>query len=229
MPAASLENPTLTQKEDAEKFAMEGPYLVQQQQQQQQFNPHFFYYHPDPNPETRHHGQFTPHPNGMQFQAPHMPQMHQMQQMPIEQPMPIYAAHAYQQPAAQSPQQFAVAGYSPKPLMTPMQSPQQAGQKLHIMVQHDSPYAFSLDGDYAPSTPPLSASGSAVSSPPSTCEVLPTPVNSSFVGQTLDGIKAGADESVLSEILAGEDWTNATPPMTPSKFATFPLPLPFFP
>jgi hypothetical protein len=197
---------------------MEGPYLVQHEQQ---FNPHFFYYHPDPNPQpqARHHGHFTPHPNGgsMQFQAP-MP--HHMQQMPIEQQVPIYVPHAYHQHSVRSPQQFAVAGYSPKPLLTPVQSPQQAGQKLHIMVQHDSPYAFSLDGDYAPSTPPLSASGSAVSSPPSTCEVLPTPVNSSFVGQTLDGVKS--DDGGLSELFAGEEWTNATtPPMTPSKSSSF--------
>jgi len=128
--------------------------------------------------------------------------------------VPIYAPQAYHQ-ATQSPQQYAMAAYSPKPLLTPMQSPQHAGQKLHIMVQHDSPYAFSLDSDYAPSTPPLSASGSVVSSPPSTCEVLPTPVNSSFVGQTLDGVKAGDHDDVLSEILAGEDWSNTTPPMTP--------------
>jgi hypothetical protein len=89
--------------------------------------------------------------------------------------------------------------------------------------QQESPYLFPLDTDcYAPSTPPLSTSGSAVSSPPSTAEILPTPVNNVFYAQGLEGVKTGCEDEVFSEILAGDNWTNtASPPMTPGTYCAY--------
>jgi hypothetical protein len=111
--------------------------------------------------------------------------------------------------------------YGSQPLMTPVQSPQPMYQKPTILVQQESPYLFSLDTDcYAPSTPPLSTSGSAVSSPPSSAEILPTPVTNTFYGQPgLEMMKGDRGEEVYSEILAGENWNHtASPPMTPGMF-----------
>jgi hypothetical protein len=85
-----------------------------------------------------------------------------------------------------------------------------------------------LDTDcYAPSTPPLSMSGSAVSSPPSSAEILPTPVQHTFFGHS--GIESGkteCEQEQFSEILAGESWNNGvSPPMTPGTYfiARFPI------
>ena len=165
--------------------AMEGQYA------QQPFHGQapFFYYHPDPNSETRHHGQFTPHPHGHQYQQ----HMQPMQQQAPE-PVPIYAPQPYHG-HIQCPQpQYSMPPYAPQALLTPVQSPRSNIQKPAVMVQQDSPYMLSLDTDcYMPATPPLSASGSAVSSPPSTCEILPTPVNANFMqfygSNTLEGVK----------------------------------------
>lgn len=67
-----------------------------------------------------------------------------------------------------------------------------------------------------PSTPPLSSSGSAGSSPPSTCGLLPTPINSSFLSlDGVEGVKEGCEEDVNSEILAAEWAQSGSPPMTP--------------
>jgi C2H2 transcription facotor len=167
----------------------------------------FFYYNPDPSPENRQHGHFTPHPHGLP-----MP-------VPGQEAMPIYAQNMYQRPSSSCSQ----VPYPPMPhqyaphMMTPVQSPQPVYQKPTILVQQDSPYLIPLDTDcYAPSTPPLSSSGSAISSPPCSAELLPTPVNGGFAAHVFDGIKVGCEEEVFSEILAGEDWSRtASPPMTP--------------
>jgi hypothetical protein len=88
-----------------------------------------------------------------------------------------------------------------------------------IMVHNDMPMNLTLDTDcLVPSTPPLSTcgTGSAVSSPPSSCDVLPTPIYGSF---NLDCVKPGCEEDVMAEILAGEDWSAHadSPTMKPGK------------
>jgi hypothetical protein len=93
-------------------------------------------------------------------------------------------------------------------------------QKPQVLVHDNEQYLFPLDTDcYAPSTPPLSCSGSAVSTPPSSADFLPTPLNSNFMAHALEGVvKAGCEEEVFSEILAGDSWTSTvSPPMTPGK------------
>jgi hypothetical protein len=77
------------------------------------------------------------------------------------------------------------------------------------------------DGDmyYYPSTPPLSASGSVMSSP-SNCDVIQTPMNTMFMGlEGFEGVKQGCQGEVQSENLVGSDWQRCgSPPMTPGMF-----------
>jgi DNA-directed RNA polymerase subunit RPC12/RpoP len=91
-------------------------------------------------------------------------------------------------------------------------------QKPTILIQpQDSPFLRPIDTDfsYAPATPPLSSTGS-ISSPPSVYDILPTPVNGFFPGESIEGVKQGCEEDVFSELLsAGIEWRSATPPMTP--------------
>jgi hypothetical protein len=156
----------------------------------------FFYYNPDPTGENaRQHGHFTPHPHGKQTQA--------FQQQTVSFPQTAYANH----------------------MLTPVASPQPMYQKPTILIQEqNSPFLHPIDTDFsdlrfAPATPPLSSSGSNVSSPPSTCEFLPTPVNGAFFhSEAIEGVKQGCEDEVFSEILAaGAEWRSASPPMTPGK------------
>lgn len=166
----------------------------------------FFYYTPDPNPENRHHGHFSQQPHGL----------------PVPHPLPSQtqdsmALYSQRPTTACSQSHYAMAQYTHRGIMTPVQSPQPMHQKPQILVHENEHFLYPLDTDcYAPSTPPLSCSGSAVSTPPSSAEILPTPINGHFMGHVLEGIKTGCEEEVFSEILAGDNWTNTvSPPMTP--------------
>lgn len=119
--------------------------------------------------------------------------------------------------------------FSPSYSAPQLASPMPMYQKPTIRIQQESSRMLSVDTDcsghdmyYFPSTPPLSTSGSAGSSPPSTCEVLSTPISKTFFGfENLEGVKDECVVNVQSEILAGGDWTRAqSPPMTPGKSAT---------
>lgn len=69
-----------------------------------------------------------------------------------------------------------------------------------------------------PSTPPLSAAGSSVSSPPSSNGTLHTPIDSFFTLEKVEGVKEGCEGEVHTEILANVDWQrSASPAMTPGK------------
>lgn len=65
-------------------------------------------------------------------------------------------------------------------------------------------------------------SGSAVSSPPSSAEVLPTPVQHTFYGHhAMEVAKTDREQEAFTEILAGESWNNGiSPPMTPGTYFT---------
>lgn len=186
----------------------------------------FFYYNPDPSPENRQHGHFSPHPHSLPTNPPfysHSPETLYCSNMVFNRPSSSCSQASYPTKTA----------YASQALLTPVASPQPMYQKPTILIQQDSPYLHPLDTDFsdmrfAPATPPLSSSGSAISSPPSSCDILPTPVNGTFFhGEGLEGVKQGCEDEVFSEILAGGDWTRSgSPPMTPvfiqPPSATFP-------
>ena len=183
-------------------------------------HPSFYYY----NPEQ--HGHFSQHPGtiatGTQlqhFQQPIYPQEMMMQpQLQMQQRGPPVDSQLYMHPTA----------YQIQPVMTPMASPQPRFQKP-LFSFHDDGHSLSLDtecgisdGYMYPSTPPLSISGSAISSPPMSCGMLPTPVSSTFFStENIEGVKEGCEGEVKSEILAGGDWTRCgSPPLTAGEFAS---------
>ncbi|KAF1984573.1 hypothetical protein K402DRAFT_139122 [Aulographum hederae CBS 113979] len=179
--------------------------------------PSFFYYHPEPNADNRQNGHFTPHPHA--HGLPYPPPPHQLQS---QDPAAFYAHHiAYERPMSSNSQmhyQQMQQYHHQQSLVTPVASPQPMCQKPTILVQQDSPYLYPLETDcYTPSTPPLSCSGSASSSPPSTCEILPTPVNGAYFGhESVEGIKQGCEGEVFNESLASAEWNgSASPPLTP--------------
>lgn len=140
------------------------------------------------------------------------------QQQPL-QPQPIYTA-------AQPPMNMHQFNpkLHPQFTMTPIASPRPTHLKPTLIVQQDSPLLplntqFGNTDLYGlPSTPPLSSSGSTASSPPSSCGMLQTPINGSFFFEKVEGVKAGCEVEVHSELLAAVDWTHsASPPMTPGE------------
>lgn len=187
---------------------MEGSYPMHPSQAMGQ-SP-FFYYKPDVTGEnTRQHGHFTPHPQGQQtFQ-------------PLPQDAFCPPTMFYKRPSSANSQTYAHTAYAN--MLTPVASPQPMYQKPTILIQEqNSPYLHPIDTDFsdlrfAPATPPLSSSGSNISSPPSTCDILPTPVNALFFhNEGIEGVKQGCEGEVFSEILAASaDWRSASPPMTP--------------
>lgn len=188
---------------------MEGSYPIHPAQAMSQS--HFFYYNPDPNSDNaRQHGHFTPHPSGKQqhtFQPQNM---------------------VFQRPSSSNSQASYPHTVYANQMLTPVASPQPMYQKPTILIQpQDSPYLHPLETDFsfAPATPPLSSSGSNISSPPSSCDVLPTPIFASFPGEGIEGVKQGCEGEVFSEILAsGVEWRSASPPMTPGKHLLFFIP-----
>ncbi|KAF2644396.1 hypothetical protein P280DRAFT_392811 [Massarina eburnea CBS 473.64] len=165
----------------------------------------FFYYNPETAKEnTRQHGHFTPQPAGQSLHT------FQPQGMVFGRPT-----------SANSQASYAPTSYASQ-MLTPVASPRPMYQKPTILIQpQDSPFLHPLDTDfsdmrYAPATPPLSSSGSSISSPPCMNDFMPTPVNAFFSAQGIDGVKEGCEGEVFSEVLsAGTEWRSASPPMTP--------------
>ncbi|PGH04632.1 hypothetical protein AJ79_07029 [Helicocarpus griseus UAMH5409] len=203
----------------------------------------FYYYNPDPEAHNGQHGHFSTHPSEMQqpqqqphhlqFQHPngHMPiypvhPIHQHQhhaQAPMHQPnvQDKQVGYAHSHPPAQASAMSLLNGTMHMP---PTASPQPLHLKPSIVLHQDSPSLVPLDTSCGgpdlygfPSTPPLSSSGSTVSSPPSSCGMVHTPVNGSFFQlETIEGVKEGCQSDVQTEILANLDWArSSSPPMTP--------------
>lgn len=184
--------------------------------------PPFFYYNPEPSPDNRQHGHFTPHP--------HQPHGLPMAVVPSS---PEHMMHFQQQPIYHRPQSASQMHLHPQPMyaqptmLTPDASPRQQQQKPIFYIQQQDVQGLILDTEchsYYPATPTLSASGSfsSVSTPPSTCDIMPTPINGQgifFAKPNLvfqPAVKQGCEDEVLSEVLAGGDWARpGSPPMTP--------------
>jgi C2H2 transcription facotor len=155
----------------------------------------FFYYHPDPSSDTRQHGQFTTHPQVVQYQHAQF----------------VGENAAFERPASAPHASM----YAQSQMLTPAQSPQPLVQKPVLTLSDHTAAMLSLDTDcYMPTTPPLSSAASTIDSPPSSCDLI-TPINASFA---LEGVKAGCEGDVLAENLAGGDfWSLASPPLSPGK------------
>lgn len=182
----------------------------------------FAYYHTDSSQSTQ--GQFTSHPSEMQpfyGQMQPYPPTSQPQHCMPEQQQPIYTT----QPMMNMHQMATANAFRGAMNMTPVASPQPSHLKPAIIVQQGSPAMMPIDTRFVgadlyafPSTPPLSTSGSSISSPPSSNEVLHTPVETYFPFEKVEGVKEGCEGDVHTEILANRDWTRAeSPPMTPGK------------
>lgn len=174
----------------------------------------FYFYTPDAESQQRHH--FTSQPSEMQFHG--MPTFQPQHCMPEQQP--IYATHAMNMQHAMPMKNPFQGGMT----MTPIASPQPSHLKPTILIQQSSPGLMPLDTRFVgadfygfPSTPPLSTTGSTISSPPSSCGTLHTPVNGSFFSmEKVEGVKEGCEIEVHAESLANPDWSRAcSPPMTP--------------
>jgi hypothetical protein len=166
----------------------------------------FIYYSPDANPEDLQHGHFTSHPA---FQ--HMSMYPAVPTLPST---PIYSRPNSSCSRQQMSQSKAFnAGLAAA--MTQGASPRPLTQKPAIMLETE---LCEADGLFYPSTPPLSTSGSVISSPGS-CDLLQTPLNPMFSG--LDGLE-GKDVCQVDgqvENFPNVDWTSCTsPPMTPGGF-----------
>ncbi len=167
--------------------------------------PAFYFYSPDPNPESRQHGRFIPQQH---------PGLAQMSMLPIVPPLP--STPIFSRPGSSSSQPpLLPKGYSCVPIlpstMTPLASPMPIAHKPTIVLDTE---LCEAEGLYSPSTPPLSSSGSVISSPGS-CDMLQTPLNPMFSG--LDGREVYAMDGEL-ERFPSLDWSAcASPPLTPGK------------
>lgn len=172
----------------------------------------FFYYNPEPNTDNRQHGHFTPQPKQDGAQA------HQLQQQWFHQHMMYYGQAPMMYPQLPS----SGSSVHNQPVLA-MSTPRPALQKPAFLYQYEG-QQLALDTSCGtqglpmyPPTPALSSSGSAASSPPSTCGILPTPTTGSCMG--LEGVKEGCHGDVSSEILAGGDFTRSgSPVLTPGMF-----------
>lgn len=100
-------------------------------------------------------------------------------------------------------------------MLTPIASPFGVQNKQSYFVdQHSSPTVFAMENDFGPATPPLSASGSATSSPPSSFSKLPTSLNTQY----LENADVKYDASVYFDMHSNQAWDVQSPPMSPGKF-----------
>jgi C2H2 transcription facotor len=163
----------------------------------------FYYYPAECKPElSRQHG--------------HLPQHHQMAMYSMAPTLASTHMFSREQPPP------TLYSNGPTGMATPMASPvpMQATHKPTIMLETDV-----CESDYYPSTPPLSTSGSVISSPGS-CDMLQTPMNPMFSG--LDGLEGVKTEFEPVETLVLDlDWVSCgSPPMTPVYLQSQPSKIP---
>ncbi|KAL8993397.1 MAG: hypothetical protein Q9169_006375 [Polycauliona sp. 2 TL-2023] len=176
----------------------------------------FFYYNPEP-------GHFSQRPSAdcEGYPMQHFPQhTYHAEMMALGHGPMMYGRQASSASPVYLPSKTAMALQS---FNTPVASPRPLHQRPAFLHSNDGAL-LSLNTECStpdlfvyPSTPPLSVSASTVSSPPSTCGILPTPVSGSrLLSDNLEGVKEGCQGEVQTEILAGGDWTHCgSPPLTP--------------
>lgn len=170
-----------------------------------------FYYGPDAGQENRQHAHAHYNPHLVLQQMPMYPIV------PTVPSTPIYSrpsSSSSQPPVHSKVYQARIAA-----ALTPCASPQPMHRPA-IMLETEF-----RDGDYFPSTPPLSSSASS----PGSCDMLQTPCNPMFSG--LDGFEG--EQRIKVEQLdsfPNVDWSKCgSPPLTPGKLIavslsnTFPI------
>lgn len=169
----------------------------------------FFYYSsPESQQDSRQTSQFTPRQYQQQYQ--YQRQM-AMQMGMVKQQMP--PQYIYCPPHSQN---MAAPMYTPQ-MLTPVASPYGvAGRQSYFVEQHSSPATYGLEQEIGPTTPPLSVSGSATSSPPNTFSMLPTPVNAQY----LDHLDHKYENGVFPETHASQAWDMQSPPLSPGESRT---------
>lgn len=189
--------------------------------------PSFAYYHADPASQ-RQHTHYPSHPSDMQQFYGQMQAFPQQQQHPQHQPQqPQQPQHGLpSQPMMNMHQMATTNAFRGTMNMTPVASPQPSQLKPTIIVQPGTSALMPLDTRFVsadfygfPSTPPLSTSGSSISSPPSTTGAQQTPVSDNFLSfGKVEGVKEGCEGEVHQEILGNAEWPRSnSPPMTPGK------------
>ncbi|TDZ73134.1 C2H2 finger domain transcription factor sebA [Colletotrichum trifolii] len=169
----------------------------------------FVYYRPEPQHDSRNRNHFPQQPPMHHHQHHHHQHMAMYPMVPTLPSTPVYS-----RPNSSCSQPMGPTLYSNGPAtMTPVASPQPMNSKPAIMLETE---VYDVDGIYFPSTPPLSTSGSAISSPNNSCELLQTPMNPMFSGlETFDGLDGFKQALELPENLP-LDWASCgSPPMTP--------------
>ena len=175
----------------------------------QSTGPAFFFYSPDPNPESRQHGRFIPQQH---------PAIHPMTMLPIVPTLP--STPIYSRPGSSGSQPpLLPKGFTGAPILpsnlTPVAPPLPIAHKPMIVLDTE---LCEVDELYSPATPPLSTSGSVISSPGSCDGMLQTPLNPMFSG--LDGVdgKQTCDLDGELESFPTLDWSAcASPPLTPGE------------
>ncbi|KAK0730692.1 hypothetical protein B0H67DRAFT_596771 [Lasiosphaeris hirsuta] len=160
----------------------------------------FFQYTPQSHPENR-QGHFLHHQNALQ---------HHINVFPVVPTLP--STPMYSRPGSACSPMHPMTFTSAPLALTPVASPQPITHKPTMVLNTDMG-----DDVYSyPSTPPLSSSGSVISSPGS-CDMLQTPLNPMFSG--LDGVE-GKEVRELDQLEFPNleyQWPTscASPPMTP--------------
>ncbi len=174
--------------------------------------PPFLYYNPHPDTSSRQHGHFSPHPRGTTPTAI-------FQHAPSTQPptLPVDSAGATARSSVAASASVTTRTNAPA-------SPPMALQKPTIVVSGDENRRPSFlasppvdaEAYCMPSTPPLSVSGSTISSPLSVCAAMSSPAVM-FGQEHSEDFKCSSGEPLLSfGLIPGEAW-NPTPPLTPGK------------
>ena len=180
----------------------------------------FFYYNPEPSADPRQQGLFTPHPSAIvpSHQLPRYPHpmyVHDVMERPASAQMYLPSQH----PAAMAGGSPHGGIVSPRPLY---QKPTALFTERPLHLDTDCAPGGAGEAYMYPATPPLSMSGSSISSPPMSSGMLPTPTGPVFFSENIEGVKEGCEVDVKSEILAGGDWARCgSPPLAPGESPLF--------
>lgn len=186
----------------------------------------FLYWHPISRGDSRQQGQFTQSPRRaasvVPSQASQQPSYSVMRA--VTHPVPMHSNWAAD-----------VLPSEGTGLSTPTASPRPMVQKPTILINDEltrQPFFRAGDGAWEtytyPSTPTLSASGSTISSPPSSCFSASGNDSTLFGDECFEDFKHACDVELKSVSLNVEGWGgNKSPSSTPSQYPALCCVVPF--